>query len=164
MTKRWKIRRALDSDASELGRCMHAAYQTYADRIDPKELPPMNVNYEIEIRESEVWIAELESRLVGALVLSGTKGAFKVANIAVHPEFQGNGLGRGLMDFAEREAIRRGFVEMNLATHPLLKENVSMYLHLGWKESFRNESQVQMKKLIDDSPKESEKVELGDPD
>ena len=75
-------------------------------------------------------------------------GSMKIANVAVHPNFQGNGLGRGLMDFADQEAIRQGYAEMALATHVLLSENVSLYEYLGWTETGRDESRVYMKKDI----------------
>ena len=55
---------------------MHAAYQPYTDRIDPADLPPLNVDYADEIRESEVWIAESQVELVGALVLAATDDEF----------------------------------------------------------------------------------------
>ena len=71
-----------------------------------------------------------------------------IANVAVHPDFQRNGLGRRLMDFAESEAKRRGYLEILLATHILLAENVSFYLHLGWSEIVRDDTRVYMKKNI----------------
>ena len=39
------------------------------------------------------------------------RGAVAVDNIAVAPDAQGSGLGRRLMDFAEAETARRGYVE-----------------------------------------------------
>ena len=71
-----------------------------------------------------------------------------IANIAVHPQFQGNGLGRDLMEFGETEAIQRGYSELRLATHILLTENLSLYIYLGWSETDRDESRVYMKKNI----------------
>jgi len=128
---------------------MHAAYQPYVDRINPSDLPPLNVDYADEIRKSEVWIAESGGKLVGALVLAGGDDEFQIANIAVHPEFQGNGLGRGLLDFAQGEALQRGHTEMRLATHSALDENVSLYRYLGWTEFERVGSSVRMRKPVD---------------
>ncbi|MBT8351705.1 MAG: GNAT family N-acetyltransferase [Deltaproteobacteria bacterium] len=71
-----------------------------------------------------------------------------IANIAVHPEFQGNGLGRGLMEFGETQAKQKGYSELRLATHILLTENLSLYSYLGWSEIGRDNSRIFMKKMI----------------
>jgi hypothetical protein len=52
------------------------------------------------------------------------------------------------MKFAESKAAENGFSELNLATHPLLSENLALYQHLGWKETARDESRIFMKKRI----------------
>ena len=149
MTKRnWNIRQAVEADAPALETCMHAAYQTYSDRIDTTLLPPMTIDYAEEIRTSEVWIAVSDETLVGAVILATDVDQFLIANIAVHPEFQGNGLGRGLIDFAQDQASQRSYPEMHLATHPRLKENISLYAHLGWTEYDRDASHVRMKKNL----------------
>ena len=71
-----------------------------------------------------------------------------VANVAVHPKFQGNGLGRALMVFGANEAQRQGYSELRLATHVLLTENISLYSHLGWSEIGRDEDRVYLKKEL----------------
>ena len=71
-----------------------------------------------------------------------------IANIAVHPKFQGNGLGRDLMKLGEADARRKGYSKLRLATHILLTENLSLYSHLGWLEIGRDGSRVYMEKRI----------------
>ena len=71
-----------------------------------------------------------------------------IANIAVAPNFQGQGVGGGLMKFAESKARENGFSELRLATHLLLNENISLYRHLGWEVTDRDETRVFMKKKI----------------
>lgn len=146
--KRWTIRKAESSDASALADCMHVAYRIYSDRLGGKPLPPMTVDYEEEIRSYPVWVAESGGDLVGGLILMTAPDAITIANIAVQPQFQGNGLGRGLLEFGEAEAKRLGYSEMRLATHILLTENLSLYTHLGWSETDRDEYRVHMTKRI----------------
>lgn len=146
--KRWTIRKAAISDAKSLSECMQAAYEIYTPRLGGKSLPPMIVDYEEEIRSYSVWVAESEYKLVGGLILMPEDGHMTVANIAVHPQFQGNGLGRGLMEFAEAAAQTKGYSELHLATHVLLTENLSLYSHLGWLEVGRDESRIYMRKRI----------------
>jgi len=146
--KIWNIRKAIVDDAKNLKSCMDIAYAKYLNRLNGKRLPPMDVDYEEEIASFPVWVAESDKDVVGGLVLVPEDDYITIANVAVHPDFQRNGLGRGLMDFAESEAKGRGYLEILLATHVLLAENVSFYLHLGWSEIGRDDIRVYMKKNI----------------
>lgn len=148
--KRWIIRKAVISDAEALADCMHAAYMIYTSRLGGKTLPPMTVDYKEEIVSFPVWVAESDKEIVGGLILMLEDDYITIANVAVSPYFQGIGLGRALMDLAESEAKRRGYLEIRLATHVLLTENVSFYLHLGWSEIGRDDTRVNLKKIISD--------------
>jgi GNAT superfamily N-acetyltransferase len=149
MPKRsWTIRKAVLSDAVALAECMHAAYMIYTSRLGGKTLPPMTVDYGEEICSYPVWVAESEGRLVGGLILIPEDDYMTIANVAVHPRFQGNGLGRGLMSFAEAEAKRQEYSELRLATHVLLTENVALYSHLGWSETGRDDYRAYMSKIL----------------
>jgi len=108
----------------------------------------MDVDYEKEIASFAVWVAESYKEIIGGLVLVFEDDYATIANVAVHPDFQRNGLGQRLMNFAESEAKRRGYLEILLATHTVLAENVSFYLHLGWSEIVRDDTRVYMKKNI----------------
>ena len=96
-----------------------------------KRLPPMDVNYSDEIRSYPSWVAVFGGKVVGGLFMMFEKNSASIANIAIHPDFQGQGLGGGLMKFAETKAKDKGYSELRLATHILLIENVSLYLYLG---------------------------------
>ena len=108
----------------------------------------MDVDYAIEIRDFPTWIAEYNGNIVGGLTLLFEKEYTSIANIAVHPEFQGHGIGSGLMKFAEKKATEKNLTELRLATHVLLTENVALYLHLGWTEIDRDDVRVYMNKVI----------------
>ena len=142
------IRKAIPSDASSLNECMQAAYKMYTSRLGGKALPPMEVDYREEIRSYPTWVAESDGIVVGGLILMPEDEHMTIANIAVHPQFQGNGLGRELMEFGEIQAKQKRYSEMRLATHILLTENLSLYSHLGWSETGRDETRVYMKKNI----------------
>ena len=42
-----------------------------------------------------------------------------------------------LIDFAEAEARRRGFAEIQLYTHALMTENIALYRRIGFVETHR---------------------------
>ncbi|MDX8366123.1 GNAT family N-acetyltransferase [Cytobacillus sp. IB215665] len=147
ISNKWKIRKAKVSDAKDLKNCMDASYSVYMNRFKEK-LPPMNVDYEEEIALYPVWVAESDKDVIGGLILLFEDEYSTIANVAVHPNYQGIGLGRSLLQFAETEARSRGYMEIRLATHVLLTENISYYLHLGWIEFDRDAKRVYMKKNI----------------
>jgi N-acetylglutamate synthase-like GNAT family acetyltransferase len=106
------------------------------------------MDYEEEIRSYPVWVAESDGILVGGLILMPEADHMTIANVAVHPNFQGNGLGRSFMAIGEAEAKRQGFTELRIATHVLLTENISLYTHLRWSETGRDEYRVYLRKKI----------------
>lgn len=148
MKKQWQIRKADIRDSLGLQICMELAYSSYQSRMGGNRLPPMDVNYEDEINEYPCWVAEHKGKVVGGLIMMFDKNHASIANIAVHPEFQGQGIGGGLMRFAEDTAKKKNFAELNLATHVLLIENISLYLHMGWTEVQRDNTRVYFKKVI----------------
>ena len=148
MKKQWIIRKAVLEDAAGLQKVMESAYAAYKERLGGQRLPPMDVDYAGEIRDYPTWVAEWNGSLVAGLVMIFGDEAATIANIAVHPNFQGQGLGGGLMKFAETVAKEKAYSELCLATHVLLTENVALYKHLGWSEIERDAVRVMMKKEI----------------
>ena len=144
----WHIREATPEDSTGLKTCMESAYATYQERMDGVRLPPMDVDYLSEIKNYPTWVVESERSILGGLIMVFENNHASIANIAVDPKFQGQGIGGGLMKFAESKARENNFSELHLATHILLDENISLYRHLGWEETGRDESRVFMKKKI----------------
>lgn len=142
----WHLRRAEQSDADALAACIDAAYAHYAARI--ADLPPVSADCAGEIAKSQVWVAEVGNELVGGLVMIPNEGFMRLANIAVHPDHKGAGLGRALIALAEIEALDQGYRELRLTTHTEMPENVRLYKHLGWLEDRRQGNKVFMKKAV----------------
>ena len=144
----WSIREAVLEDAVGLRACMVSAYAAYQARLDGARLPPMDAEYSREIRDYPCWVVEANGAIGGGLIMTLENDAASIANIAVHPDFQGQGLGGKLMRHAEAVAKEKGYAELRLATHVLLTENLSLYHHLGWVEIDRDDVRVYMKKGI----------------
>ena len=148
MNKQWQIREALTTDSDGLQNCMETAYASYQNRMGGERLPPMDIDYLQEINDFPSWVAESNGNIVGGLIMVFEKEYASIANVAVHPDFQGQGLGGGLMKFAENKAKEMKYSELRLATHVLLTENISLYLHLGWSEIERDAVRVHFNKKI----------------
>lgn len=142
--KPWSIRRARPADADALAACLDAAYAQYADRL--AELPRMSDGCAEDIARFDVWVAETGGRVVGGLVLMREDGFMRLANVAVHPDARGTGLGRTLIRLAEAEAQALGFREMRLNTHEAMPENIRLYTRLGWEEIGHRGITVSMRK------------------
>ena len=144
----WQIREATPEDSDGLKSCMESAYATYQDRMGEERLPPMDVDYSLEIRDYPTWVVESERGILGGLIMVFESNHASIANIAVDPRFQGQGIGGGLIRFAESKARENNFSELHLATHIVLDENISLYRHLGWEETGRDETRVSMEKKL----------------
>jgi len=142
------IRKAVSDDSEGLQTCMNSAYSGYLERLNGNRLPPMDVDYADEIRNYPTWVFVVNSQIAGGVILAFEDRYASLANIAVHPKYQGLGIGRQLMNFAESMATKKNYSEIRLATHNLLTENVSLYTHLGWVEYDRDDMKVYMKKRI----------------
>lgn len=80
---------------------------------------------------------EQATAIFGIIVLLPASDCLLLDNIAVAPERQGMGIGKRLLDFAETEALRRGYREIRLYTHQTMIENQRLYAALGYEETGR---------------------------
>ena len=143
---RWTVRRAEPGDAPALAACIDAAYARYAARIS--DLPPVSEGIAEEIAQHQVWVAEIDGVIVGGLVLVAFEGFMQLANVAVHPDHTGAGLGRELISLAESEALAHGYRELRLTTHVEMPESIALYRHLGWEKAGEDGNKVFMAKAL----------------
>lgn len=126
----FSLRLAMPADASAVEACVHHAFGHYVERIGMKPAP-MEMNYEYEIREHQVFVVEGDGRIVGSLVLGITEEGFLLDVIAVDPGWWGKSVGRIMLEHAEAEAIKYGFDSIYLFTHEKMIENQTLYKKIG---------------------------------
>ncbi len=90
-------------------------------------------DYEQVVAECKVFVAEYEKQVVGVLVLRRAAEGFLLENIAVHPMYQGEGIGSQLLKLAESEAKVEGFESIYLYTNEKMTENRALYERIGYK-------------------------------
>ncbi len=127
------LRSAVDNDAAAITACVHHAFDHYVERIGRKP-GPMLMKYDKEIREHQVFVVEESGQIVGSLVLCIKEEGFLLDVIAVEPLWQGRGVGRMLLEFAEVEAQRQGYQSIYLYTHEKMTENQLLYSKIGYVE------------------------------
>jgi GNAT superfamily N-acetyltransferase len=133
------IRPARPDDRDAVEAVVHAAYSIYVDRIG-KPPGPMLDNYTTRIADGSVSVVENSTgNIAGIIVLIPNSDHLLLDNIAVRPNYQGQGFGRVLIEFAEREAERLGYSRIRLYTHEKMTENIDRYRRIGFVESGRGQ-------------------------
>ena len=131
------IRSATESDLPAVREIVRSAYTHYIARIGRKPGPMLD-DYRALISEDRVFVAERDDKTVqGVLVLLPREDAMLLDNVAVTPKAQGLGVGRALLEFAERTAIEAGYGFIKLYTNEAMTENIELYSRLGYAETHR---------------------------
>ena len=131
------IRLATQDDIAQIVRLVNAAYAKYLDRME-KPPAPMLADYATLIAHGEVYVLESGAEIAGALVIGAHEQGLLIENVAIDPAFQGQGLGRRLMAFAEQYARERRLREVRLYTNEVMVENLAFYRRLGFEEIERH--------------------------
>ena len=132
------LRPAARDDLHAVANVVRAAYSRYVARLG-REPGPMGDDYAAQIEAGHVHVAEHDSAVKGVLVLIPGKSGMLVHNVAVSPHAQGLGLGRALLEFAERAAMESGYRSIELYTNEAMTENIGLYSRIGYIETHRAE-------------------------
>lgn len=132
------------ADRAAIEALVERAYAAYLPRMGRRPAP-MDDDYGARIAAGQAWVVpegdggrdgggggEKAGGLLALLVLERQPGFLLVDNIAVAEAARGQGLARRLLAFAEAEARRLGYAELQLYTHRSMTENQALYRHLGW--------------------------------
>jgi GNAT superfamily N-acetyltransferase len=142
-------RPATAADLPAIREVVTAAYARYLSRMD-RPPAPMLADYCAAVDAGRLWVTGRP--VAGLIELTEAGDALHVGNVAVRPGSQGTGLGRLLMDFAERRAILLGLTRLGLYTNEVMTENQAIYTHLGYREVGRHTEdgyrRVYMEKLL----------------
>jgi GNAT superfamily N-acetyltransferase len=130
------IRAASATDVPRAQDIVQAAYRFYIARMG-KQPGPMLDDYERRQRDAQLYIASLGEEAVGVAVLVRAADHLQLDNVAVHPRWQGRGIGRALIAFAEETAREQGVQELRLYTHVTMTENIARYIRIGFVETHR---------------------------
>ncbi len=133
------IRGAEPGDADLLGRIAIEAYGKYAGRMP---IPPAPVLYDYRevVGAGDTWVLLAGGAVGGMVTLVVQPDHLLFRNLAVRPAFQGRGLGRAALAFAETQALQAGMGEVRLWTNVHMTENLPFYRRAGYLETHRGAS------------------------
>lgn len=140
------IRQAVAGDLAALKRCVVAAYAPFQSTIH--DLPPVSQGLADDIAQTRAWVVELKGHIAGVMVLSAADDFVHLANLAVDPAAQGQGLGRQLLAHAEACAHNWGQQELRLTTHALMPKTIAFYERLGWERVGQDGNKIMMCKTL----------------
>jgi GNAT superfamily N-acetyltransferase len=132
-----RLRLAGPTDAAGIRLLVHAAYAHYEPLLGRTPMP-MLTDYDAAVRDHQVWVLEdPDAGLAGVLELVDRGDHLWIDNVAVDPTWQGRGLGRRLLAFADSEARRRNLPQLGLLTNERYLANIAMYERYGYRETHR---------------------------
>ncbi len=132
------LRPATADDVAAIEAIVEAAYSPYIERIGRRP-GPMLEDYHQRVNAGGVHVLDNGGRVQGFIILVDTDTGLLLDNLAVAPHAQGLGLGRVLMDFAERQALDAGYTAIRLYTNEAMSENLALYTRRGYQETHRAE-------------------------
>lgn len=125
------IGRATIKDSDALLKIAEIAYETYLPLMDKKPAP-MLADFEKHISEDIVFMALTEAEeIIGYVVLQQIEGQWWLDNIAVHPSYQGQGIGTKLRIEAE-DYVSVLADRIQLYTNIVMADNISWYERAGY--------------------------------
>jgi ribosomal protein S18 acetylase RimI-like enzyme len=125
------LRRATAADVDAVTALQRAAYARNREILGVEPLPLL-ADYTEVVSRYEVWLAEGEHGLDGALILEARPDDLLIWSVATVPRAQGRGLGRRRLAAAEARAAALGRRVMRLYTGEKMTANIAWYGRHGY--------------------------------
>lgn len=151
-----EFRVAGHSDIITVARMIFESYAPYIP-IMGKIPPTIFEDFGDHIKHGNLWLLLYDQTIVGMVVLTPMDKHLLLQSMCVLPGYQGLGLGRSLLEFAElmAKACYKGSIK--LYTNSLMERNQKIYRKFGYRETYRTPydwgHRVHMEKKVSRSKK-----------
>lgn len=125
------IRKARRTDLPAIRALEALCFQPY------RQASAASLRRSLSSKRQSVWVIDAKPALAGLLVLWHHPHRVRVYDVAVHPDLQGQGLGRALMAHAQRLARRDGARFVTLEADPKEPGLVAWYKGQGFRQTAR---------------------------
>ncbi|MEW2466921.1 GNAT family N-acetyltransferase [Streptomyces sp. NPDC046994] len=123
------VRRAVAADVPAVRALTDAAYHHYIARIGVTP-QPMEADHAANVAAGRVFVTG--EPVVGLVVVEAFGDHLFLDSLAVHPDAQGQGVGRRLLAFVDAHARALGRNEVRLYTNAMMWENRRIYPKYGY--------------------------------
>jgi len=145
------LRQAAPADAALVRAITRAAYARWVPVIGREPLP-MQVDYGQALIHHRIDLIRQDAEAVGLIETRIEPDHLWIENLAVLPAWQGQGLGRRLLDHAQDLARQAGLSRLQLLTNAAFEDNIAFYRRRGFtvtrSEAFLNGMTVYMEKEL----------------
>lgn len=129
-----EIREAGRGDVASITYCVEEAFADYIPLIHKKP-GPMLMDYGEAVEKDAVFVAADGNDIAGVAVIADDRGGFMWLDIlAVFKKYQGRGIGKKLIEYAEKFIIENGKEECRIYTNVKFETTIAIYRHLGYSE------------------------------
>ncbi|MEU8763753.1 GNAT family N-acetyltransferase [Streptomyces sp. NPDC048659] len=146
-------RPALAADVPAVKAVIDAAFHHYIERIGLVPAP-MEEDHAANVAAGRVFVAG--EPVAGLVVVVPEADHLYLDTVAVHPDAQGAGLGRVLMEWTEDRARALGLPEVRLFTNAMMWENQKLYERYGYEVVERRldgpYDRIHYRKTVGESP------------
>jgi len=151
VTEAVNVRLAHAGDAEAIRALAHEAYAKWVEIIGREPLP-MQVDYAEALRKHRFDLLYVGDRLAALIETVREGDHLLIENVAVHPDYQGRGYGRRLLDLVEMHAAAAKLDCLRLYTNKLFAANLRLYeargYHVEREEDFKGGVVVHMMKPL----------------
>lgn len=126
-----EIRLANQGDLNRIEEIVTMSYAKYVPIMGQKPAP-MTADYGQIIEAGQIFVGIIENELVAMVVLKDFADYVLIGSLAVAPGFQGRGLGKAMLNFAEQYARNRAKSQTRLYTNVLMEANIVIYQKVGY--------------------------------
>ncbi|GAK43767.1 GCN5-like N-acetyltransferase [Tepidicaulis marinus] len=125
------LRTADQNDTDAIRTLTRAAYAKWLP-ISGREPLPMQADYSAALKKHRIDLLYVGPDLAGLIEMNLQEPVALIENVAVHPDFQGQGLGRFLLAHGEVIAAAHGSARIRLFTNKLFTDNLRLYQKTGY--------------------------------
>ena len=126
------FRQATFDDIPDVWRIVYHAYSSYIPLLG-RTPPTFREDFDHHVSLGNLWLCMVAGRISAMVVLTPSVDYLLIQAMCVDPDFQGNGLGRSLLSFAENRARDAGLPEIKLYTNSRMERNIRIYRRWGFK-------------------------------
>ncbi len=130
------IRQSKINEHKDIKDCVNNAFQKYISVLGGRP-SAIDTDFVPLIEKGQMYVAAYNNIIAATMVIIKKKDHFLLKNVAVDNQFQKRGLGKKLLNFAEKMTLDNDVPVLQIYTNAALPELVSYWSKMGFQEAKR---------------------------